>query len=518
MDARTQRVVNDLRAQCMAQAGTVTSLSGRLTGAAFDVAKALKALKQDLTRDLLEYSALSRASASEKEEARAIIEASIRECTLAIRPLFTLHSHVRCPACDSEGVQTAVASSDAFCPDCGATLIEAATTRSTPGAAAAARTQSPASAPEPAGAAAVRAEASGTPREASRTDLPEVPAAGAAAAGRTASPLVPPPPVAATPAVRVDTRSQSMSAPASTPAAGGGDAAVSMSVTAIKARLRELGVSAGIIASVSEKHELITLLSKAEAALGDGRSPTPAAASQPAAAAPTPPVTTPRAPSPAPVATMPVPPDVPSAAASVPTPPDVPESSFDTASPAAAPAASTPLDAAATARERVANLNAAEAAAAAERDELERIRPSIDGCVAAWAATAGWSGPKAMRKEMKLVAAMPGREDEAREMPSRALAVLLATVHEVESLRELCDRPLFDLKAEEMNDMKMGNMAAPTTGKLKKAYMAAVRAFHPDKTGGCELLTRATAEAVFTVITSAWDLHNASQPSATAAS
>ena len=48
---------------------------------------------------------------------------------------------------------------------------------------------------------------------------------------------------------------------------------------------------------------------------------------------------------------------------------------------------------------------------------------------------------------------------------------------------------------------------APVTGTpLKKAYMLAVKALHPDKTGGSAADVRLVAENCFTVLNSAWEL------------
>ena len=50
--------------------------------------------------------------------------------------------------------------------------------------------------------------------------------------------------------------------------------------------------------------------------------------------------------------------------------------------------------------------------------------------------------------------------------------------------------------------------AAVGDGELKKAYLLAVRALHPDKTGTLPLILRLGGEQVFALLNGSWEAYN----------
>jgi hypothetical protein len=153
---------------------------------------------------------------------------------------------------------------------------------------------------------------------------------------------------------------------------------------------------------------------------------------------------------------------------------------------------------------RINAMAVAEEKAAEERLQSDALRKVTDAGIHEWCDTAGWKGPKAMRKAMRSVAAgatiVGGSTEEDGHAAAAAacgavLARLLASVHSLPHVATLLKKPC------------LANAGAAGGEQLKKGYKQAVRLLHPDKTAGETLELRLTAEAAFTVLTSAYETY-----------
>jgi hypothetical protein len=155
--------------------------------------------------------------------------------------------------------------------------------------------------------------------------------------------------------------------------------------------------------------------------------------------------------------------------------------------------------------ERLASISAAEAAAAEEKVEADRLQAAQAAAVAAWAEAAGWRGPKPVRKALK------AGDPAAPLLPKRLLVELLASVHSVPGVTEYFPKPLMAAAGIQPGARDVAAASHPadalSAGVVKRAYLNAVKVLHPDKTTGHALLQRMTAQSAFTVVGAAWELY-----------
>ena len=128
--------------------------------------------------------------------------------------------------------------------------------------------------------------------------------------------------------------------------------------------------------------------------------------------------------------------------------------------------------------------------------------PAVEG----WAGGLGSTGLKALRRAVK------GGDVSA---PKRAAAALLGSLAAVPVARwgQLIDKAPLTLPSGWSPLVRGGGSsdAAIKDKDMKKAYLLAVRALHPDKTAALELDLRIAGEEVFTLIKSVWEAHIAQQ-------
>lgn len=130
--------------------------------------------------------------------------------------------------------------------------------------------------------------------------------------------------------------------------------------------------------------------------------------------------------------------------------------------------------------ERVAALAAAEEQRKQVADATFAMEGAINAAVEKWYTSAGWQGNK-----------VGPRPRTARPPPPAnvVLGTLLATLHEVPNLE----------------DTDPIAVASESPSDVKKAYMRAARAIHPDKLTGAPLAKALTAQRVFATITAAYE-------------
>ena len=148
---------------------------------------------------------------------------------------------------------------------------------------------------------------------------------------------------------------------------------------------------------------------------------------------------------------------------------------------------------------RMEALDAAERAALAERDAADGVRGKLVSAIAGWAEARGWTGVKGLRRALK--AKMPGAES----LPKRAVISLLSGLSAVPvdgwatlECPSLSVPKGWDWRAHAGGD-------AVSEKDVKKAFLAAVRALHPDKTKTQPLALRLAGEEVFGILKSGWD-------------
>ena len=149
--------------------------------------------------------------------------------------------------------------------------------------------------------------------------------------------------------------------------------------------------------------------------------------------------------------------------------------------------------------ERHAELAAAEMAAVSARDEADALRAIIVPAVVLWAEKLGYTGLKALRRTVK------GGDTNA---PKRAAAALLGSLAAVPVARweQLIDKAPLVLPP---GWNPCGRLSSDVIKEkdMKKSYLLAVRALHPDKTAALDIDLRIAGEEVFTLIKSVWEAY-----------
>jgi hypothetical protein len=132
-----------------------------------------------------------------------------------------------------------------------------------------------------------------------------------------------------------------------------------------------------------------------------------------------------------------------------------------------------------------------------QADEVQRKQAAA---ISAWTSGAGWVGPKHARKLVKTAGATA-----AGAAVRLSLAKLIASLHTVPGLEIVVPKPLLESSSlAATSDAALSPPALPDAA-LKKAYLGAVKAIHPDKTSGSSLLVRRTAQSAFTELGAAWE-------------